>query len=200
MWTTTAQKNHISGSLFTSLCWSLEFCFFALNFVNKKTIKCFSMKLNRKYRESFCCYVLVVPTTLKKVFPGCNFSDNSVQVLSSMHSNMQLLYLLLFLPSSSASPSSLLKVLTTDTRDFALHTQPWKLWHGSKYISREGRKGKKSLLHISFKFKVIEMQFSPKTLILITRDKRQLQARKAHIPTNSLSIEFFSHVDRTIND
>ena len=53
------------------------------------------MKLN-KYQESFCCYVLVVPTTPKKVLPRCNFSDNSVQVLSSMHSNVQLLYLLLF--------------------------------------------------------------------------------------------------------
>ena len=53
------------------------------------------MKLN-KYRESFCCYVLVVPTTLKKVFSRSNFSDNSVLVLSPMHSNVQLLYLLLF--------------------------------------------------------------------------------------------------------
>ena len=53
------------------------------------------MKLN-KYWENFCCYVLVVPTTLKKVFPRCNFSDNYVQMLNSMHSNVQLLYLLLF--------------------------------------------------------------------------------------------------------
>ena len=53
------------------------------------------MKLN-KYWESFCCYVLVVSTTPKKVFSRCNFSNNYVQVLSSMHSNMQLLYLLLF--------------------------------------------------------------------------------------------------------
>ena len=35
-------------------------------------------------------------TTLKKVFSRCNCSDNSVQVLSSVHSNVQLLYLLLF--------------------------------------------------------------------------------------------------------
>ena len=77
------------------LCGPLEFCFFALNFVNRKVIKCFSMKLN-KYWKNFCCYVLVVPTTLKKVFSRCNFSDNFVQVLSSMHSNVQLLYLLLF--------------------------------------------------------------------------------------------------------
>ena len=53
------------------------------------------MKLN-KYRENFFYYVLVVPTTLKKVFLRCNFSDNYVQVFSSMHSNEQLLYLLWF--------------------------------------------------------------------------------------------------------
>ena len=35
------------------------------------------------------------PTTLKKDFSR-NFSDNYVQVLSSVHSNVQLLYLLLF--------------------------------------------------------------------------------------------------------
>ena len=34
--------------------------------------------------------------TPKKVFSRSNFSDNSVQVPSSMHSNVQLLYLLLF--------------------------------------------------------------------------------------------------------
>ena len=49
-----------------------------------------------KYRESFCCYVLVVLTTLKKVLSRCNCSKNFVQVLRSMYSNMQLLYLLLF--------------------------------------------------------------------------------------------------------
>ena len=49
-----------------------------------------------KAKKSFFYYVLVVPTNLKKVFSHCNFSDNSVQVLSSMHSNVQLLYLLLF--------------------------------------------------------------------------------------------------------
>ena len=58
-------------------------------------MECFSMKLN-KYWESFFYYVLVVPTTLKKVFSLCNFSDNFVQMLSSLHSNVQLLYLLLF--------------------------------------------------------------------------------------------------------
>ena len=45
--------------------------------------------------ESFCCYVIVLSTTLKKFFSRCNFSDNFVQVPSSMHSNLQLLYLLL---------------------------------------------------------------------------------------------------------
>ena len=38
----------------------------------------------------------VILTTLKNVFSSCNFSDNSVQVLSPMHSNEQLMYLLLF--------------------------------------------------------------------------------------------------------
>ena len=53
------------------------------------------MKLN-KYQELICCYVLAVLRTPKKVFSRSNFSDNSVQVPSSMHSNVQLLYLLLF--------------------------------------------------------------------------------------------------------
>ena len=86
--TTTAKKNHISGSLFTSLCGSLGFCFFALEIVNRKMIKCFSMKLN-KYGESFCCYILVVFTTPKKVFSRSNLSKNSMQVVSSMHSAFQ---------------------------------------------------------------------------------------------------------------
>ena len=47
------------------------------------------MKLNRYL-------VLVVLRTLKKVFSRCNFSDNSVQALSSSNSNVQLFYLLLF--------------------------------------------------------------------------------------------------------
>ena len=81
--------------LVSSLLICAGHCFFTLNFVNRKTIKCFSMKLN-KYRESFCCYVLVVSTTPKTVFSRCNFSDNYVQVLRSVHSNVQLLYSLLF--------------------------------------------------------------------------------------------------------
>ena len=36
-----------------------------------------------------------IPTTLKEVFSRCNCSDN-LQLPSSMHSNVQLLYLLLF--------------------------------------------------------------------------------------------------------
>ena len=48
------------------------------------------MKLNKCL---ICCYVvLVVSTTLKMVFSRCKFSDNSVQVLGSMH---PLLYFLL---------------------------------------------------------------------------------------------------------
>ena len=93
--TTTAQKNYISDLLFSFLCGSLGFCFLALDITNRKMMKCFSMKL-KKYWESFCCYVLVVTTTPKEVFSRCNLSENSVQVLSSMHSNVQLLYLLLF--------------------------------------------------------------------------------------------------------
>ena len=80
MRTTAVQKNHFSRSFFTSLCGSLGFCFVALTFVNRKKMECFSMKLN-KYRESFCCYsVLVLSTTLKKVFSRCNFSENSAQL------------------------------------------------------------------------------------------------------------------------
>ena len=47
------------------------------------------MKLNREIRP--CS-----PDNSKKVFSRSNFSDNVVQLLSSMHSNVQLLYLLLF--------------------------------------------------------------------------------------------------------
>ena len=55
-------------------------------------------------------FLLLRPRTLddsKKVFSRCNFSENSVQALSSVHSNVKLLYLFI---SSSASPSSLLKI------------------------------------------------------------------------------------------
>ena len=48
--------------------------------------------------------------TLKKIFSRCNFSDNYVQVSSSMHTNVQLLYLIYY--CSLPSPSSLLKVPT----------------------------------------------------------------------------------------
>ena len=66
MWTTTAQKNRIFGSLFTSLYGSLGFCFFALNFVNRKMIKCFFLKLN-KYWESF---LLLRPRSLENSKKG----------------------------------------------------------------------------------------------------------------------------------
>ena len=72
----------------------LEFCFFfRLKLCERTTIKCFSMKPN-KPREHFLYNVLVVPRTLKKVFSRSNFKDNFVQVLSSMHFNVQLFYLL----------------------------------------------------------------------------------------------------------
>ena len=53
------------------------------------------MKLNKHF-ESYFYYVFVVLTTLKKVFSRWNFSNNYAQALSSVHSNVQLLYLLLF--------------------------------------------------------------------------------------------------------
>ena len=46
-------------------------------------------------RTFFFYYVIVLQRILKKVF-HVNFSDNSVQVLSLVHSNVQLLYFLLF--------------------------------------------------------------------------------------------------------
>ena len=115
--TKTAQKNHLSGSLSTSLWRSLGFCFFAINFVNRKTMECFSMKLN-KYWESFCCYVLV-----KKGFSRCNFSDNSVLVLNSVHSNVQL-YLLLFFAFvfGVGSPHCLRSLLTALVKVLKTHS------------------------------------------------------------------------------
>ena len=40
-------------------------------------------------RNGFYYYVLVVQRTLKKVLSRFSFSDNSVQMLSLMHSNVQ---------------------------------------------------------------------------------------------------------------
>ena len=45
----------------------------------------------------FSYYVLEVPRTQRKVFSRSIFRDNSVQLLRLMHSNVQLLYLLLFI-------------------------------------------------------------------------------------------------------
>ena len=50
-------------------------------------------------RMRVCCYVLAVLRTPENVFSRSNFSDNvtiCAHVLSSIHSNVQLLYLLLF--------------------------------------------------------------------------------------------------------
>ena len=52
------------------------------------------MKLN-KYYERICYYVLAVLRTAKKFFSRSNFSENSMRVPSSLHSNVHLLYLLL---------------------------------------------------------------------------------------------------------
>ena len=62
-WTTKLQKNYISGSLFTSLCGSLGFCFLYLKLCKQKS---FSVRLI-KYRQLFC-YVLVVPRALKRSY------------------------------------------------------------------------------------------------------------------------------------
>ena len=46
--------------------------------------------------RTFCFHVIVVPRPLEKVFSRSDLSDDDVQVLSTMHSNVLLLYLLLF--------------------------------------------------------------------------------------------------------
>ena len=46
-------EKHISGSLFTYLCGSFGVCLFYLHFVNRKTIKYFSMKLNKYYKKVY---------------------------------------------------------------------------------------------------------------------------------------------------
>ena len=104
---TTVQKYHISDLLFTSLCVSQRFYFLRLKPCKQKAIKCFSMKLN-KYQEPICCYVLAVLRTSKKAFSRSDFSDNSVQVPTLMHSNGR--YCIYYCSLPSVSPSSLLKV------------------------------------------------------------------------------------------
>ena len=102
------------------------------------------MKLN-KYWEGFCCYVLAVSTTLKKVFSRCNFGDNYVQVPSSCIPTCSHCIYYCSLPPSSASPSSLLKVpiiyspckIYTDALPRELGTSPWMiLWCSSIVIAR----------------------------------------------------------------
>ena len=56
MRTTTAQKNHISGSVFTFVCGSLGFWFFVLNF------------MNRWFSADVTAAMLVYRTIEKKVF------------------------------------------------------------------------------------------------------------------------------------
>ena len=50
----------------------------------------------KQIRRKFLLLRPRCPDNFKKVLPRCNFSENSVQVPSSIHSNVQLLYLLLF--------------------------------------------------------------------------------------------------------
>ena len=108
-----SEKSHFWFALLFIVHWSLGFSFFALNFVNRKTMECFSMKLN-KYWESFCCYIFVVSTTLKQVFSRCNFSDNYVQVPTLCIPTCSYCIYYCSLPSSSASPSSLLLPILWD--------------------------------------------------------------------------------------
>ena len=59
------------------------------------------------------------PDNSQKVFPRSNFRDNSVQVLSLMHSNVQLLYLLLFFCRRCRRRSpSCLRSLIVDLQSF----------------------------------------------------------------------------------
>ena len=85
------------GSEKSHFWFTLYFFERVIRLCERKTIKCFSKKVN-KYWEHFCHYVLIVSRTLEKVFLRSNISDNYVQVLSSIYSisNVQLLYLLLF--------------------------------------------------------------------------------------------------------
>ena len=55
------------------------------------------MLLRHEAKKILRKFLLLRPRNLilKKVFSRCNFRDNYVQVLSSVHSNVQLLYLLL---------------------------------------------------------------------------------------------------------
>ena len=112
--------------------------FLCLSFVNGKMIKCLSMKLN-KYRERFSYCVLVVSTTLKKVFSRCNYSDSHVQVPSLMHSNLQLLYLLCSLPSRARARSSsarpLLSSISLSPIPCTLNTTQTKMT--KRYISHQ---------------------------------------------------------------
>ena len=90
---TTAQKNHISGSLFTSSCGSLGFCFLRLKLCEQKLIKCFSMNL-KKYCEPILVLRRCCSENSKKVFSvlRSNLTDNFKQMLSSKRSSRQLLY------------------------------------------------------------------------------------------------------------
>ena len=95
---TTAQKNHMSGSLIISLC---GFCFLFFKLCQQKTIKFFFSK-----RERFCYYILVVPKTLKRSFDvlilaitPCRRSARCIQTCS---------YCIYY--CSLPLPSSLLKV------------------------------------------------------------------------------------------
>mgnify|MGYP001799943575 CR=1 FL=1 len=61
-------------------------------------MECFSMKLTKYYsRTIFLLLLSIVPKTVKKVFSSSNFSNNSVQVLSFMHSNVIIIMIIIMI-------------------------------------------------------------------------------------------------------
>lgn len=82
----TSHKNIFSDLLFTSCCRSLRFC-----------EQIFTIKSSSLMRRTFLFSHLRRPENSRKgLFTFC-FSNNYVQVLNLRHSNVPLLYLLLFL-------------------------------------------------------------------------------------------------------
>ena len=105
---TQTQKNYVSSSLFTSLCWPLEFCSI-IKFFEQQTMKCVSMMLNKHWERS-CSHVLVVPRSLKRPFHVLILA--TTPYWSSTWYIPTCSYCIYFssLLSSSESPSSLLEV------------------------------------------------------------------------------------------
>ena len=103
----TFQKNTFLAYSFLLCAVHDYFVFSPLKFVSIMQLNVSRQSQLNKYRERICCYFLAVLTTPKKVFARSNFRDNVtiyVEVLSSMHSNVQ--YCIYY----CSLPSSLLKV------------------------------------------------------------------------------------------